>query len=72
MKRKTHKPYAKFKGWIRENGLTYADIARFLGLNTATVAQKINGGSDFLLSEIQALKQHYGLSSNIFFTDDVA
>ncbi len=72
MKRETHKPYAKFKGWIRENGLTYTDIAQFLGLSTAAVTQKINGGSDFLLSEIQALKRRYGLNSEIFFTDDVA
>lgn len=67
-----HKPYARFKGWIRENGLTYADIAKFLGLNESTVSLKINGSSDFLLSEIQALKSRFNLDSNIFFTDDVA
>lgn len=72
MKKIIHKPYAKFKGWIRENGLTYADIAQFLGLNESTVSLKINGHSDFLLSEIQALKSHFHLDSNIFFTDDVA
>ena len=68
----THKPYKRFKGWIRENDLTYADIAVFLGLNPTTIALKINGKSDFLLSEVQALKDHYKLDSNIFFTDDVA
>lgn len=72
MKKIIHKPYARFKGWIRENGLTYADIATFLGLNEATVSLKINGQSDFSLSEVQALKSHYKLNSNIFFTDDVA
>ncbi len=72
MKKQSHKPYTKFKGWLRENGLTYADIASFLGINQTTVALKINGESDFLLCEIQALKQHYNLDSNIFFTDVVA
>lgn len=72
MKKMIHKPYARFKGWIRENGLTYADIAKFLGLNESTVSLKINGSSDFLLSEIQALKSRFNLDSNIFFTDDVA
>ena len=52
--------------------MTYADIATFLGLNEATVSLKINGQSDFSLSEVQALKSHYKLNSNIFFTDDVA
>lgn len=72
MKKMIHKPYARFKGWIRENGLTYADIAKFLGLNESTISLKINGSSDFLLSEIQALKSRFNLDSNIFFTDDVA
>ena len=26
-----HKPYAKFKGWLRENGLIYKDIAELIG-----------------------------------------
>lgn len=72
MKKNTHKPYSKFKGWLRENGLTYSDVANFLGINQATVALKINGNSDFLLSEVQALKDKYNLDSDIFFTDDVA
>lgn len=72
MRKKIHKPYARFKGWIRENGLTYADIANFLGLNETTISLKINGQSDFLLSEVQALQNHYGINSNIFFTNNVA
>ena len=72
MKQKTHEPYLKFKGWLREHDLTYSDIADFLGLNQATVAMKINGYSDFLLSEIQALKDKYNLDSDIFFTGNVA
>lgn len=72
MKPRTHRPYLKFKGWLRENNLTYSDVAALLGINQATVALKINGYSDFLLSEIQALKNEYHLDSDIFFTNDVA
>lgn len=72
MKNRTHKPYLKFKGWLRANNLTYSDIATFLGINQTTVALKVNGYSDFLLSEIQALMNEFHLDSNIFFTDDVA
>ncbi len=72
MKKSIHEPYSRFKGWLREHNLTYSDIALFLGLNEATVSLKINGQSDFLLSEIQALKNKYNLNSDIFFTEDVA
>ena len=67
-----HKPYAKFKGWLRSNDLTYKDVSEFLGLSIATVSAKINGKSDFLLSEIRALKKEYNLEDEIFFTNDVA
>lgn len=67
-----HRPYAKFKGWLRENGLTYKDVGDVLGLSIATVSAKINGQSDFLLAEIQTLKKHYNLESDIFFTEGVA
>lgn len=67
-----HKPYTKFKGWLRSNELTYKDIAELLGISVATVSAKINGKSDFLLSEIQAIKKEYGLSDDIFFNKIVA
>lgn len=72
MSKLIHAPYSKFKGWLRENGLTYADLALVLGLNEATISLKINGQSDFYLSEIRLIKKKYHLKSNIFFTDDVA
>ena len=70
--KKIHEPYDSFKGWLRGNGVVYADIARLIGVNVATVSMKINGQSDFSLSEIQKIKDTYNLDSEIFFTDDVA
>lgn len=67
-----HKAYSNFKGWLRSNNLTYKDVGALLGLSVATVSAKINGQSDFLLSEIQVLRKHYNLDSDIFFTNDVA
>ncbi len=72
MKNLMHAPYSKFKGWLRENGLTYSDLANLLGLNESTVSFKINGQSDFYLSEIRVIKQKYHLTSDIFFADAVA
>ena len=71
-RKKIHPPYTKFKGWMRENGITYSDIAVFLGVAPSTVCLKVNGSSDFLLSEIQLLKNKYNLDNNIFFTPFVA
>ena len=70
--KKIHKPYNKFKNWLRENRVPYRELADFLGLTIATVAAKINGDSDFYLSEIQAIRKKYGLESEIFFTENVA
>lgn len=66
--KKVHKPYMKFKGWLRSSNLTYKDIAQMLGLSVATVSAKINGQSDFLLSEVQAIKRKYRLDDNIFLS----
>lgn len=67
-----HEPYTKFKGWLRCNGLTYRDVAEMLGLSTTTVSAKINGTSDFLLSEIRTIQKQYRLENEIFFKNHVA
>lgn len=64
--KRIHEPYAKFKGWLRSNGLTYKDIAELLGLSVTTVVAKINGASDFLLSEVRLIKTRYHLPDDIF------
>ncbi len=72
MNKKLHMPYKKFKTWIRENNLNYNKIGEFLGISAVAVCRKINGQSDFTLSEINALKMEYKLQSSIFFADVVA
>ena len=66
-----HKPYKKFKGWLKANDLTYKDISKLLNLSVQTVSAKINGQSDFLLSEILKLKETYNLNDDIFFEENV-
>ncbi len=67
-----HAPYNRFKTWLKDNGLTYQDIGKLLGRSEIAISYKINGQSDFLLSEVQVLKTTYGLNNNIFFIDEVA
>lgn len=56
-------------------GLTKEDIAKILGLNSVTVYRKINGESEFTLSELRTLKKILGLSNSdvdrIFFNDEL-
>ena len=70
--KKIHKPYNKMKVWLKDNNITYADLAVLLGRTETCIMHKINGYSDFTLSEVQAIKNEYNLSNDIFFTDDVA
>lgn len=54
-------------------GVTKEEIAVALGINIATLYRKINGESDFSLSELKALKKLFNLSKDdvdcIFFGD---
>ena len=72
MKKKIHEPYNKFKGFLREKGLTYLDVSNTLEISQAAVANKINGISDFYIGEIEILKSKYGVETSIFFNLDVA
>lgn len=65
-KRLIHEPYNELKGFAVAKGITYADIARLLGITTTTVSQKINGYSDFYLSEQKLIKKTYGATNDIF------
>lgn len=64
--KRVHPPYDKFKGFLTEKGLTYRDVAEVLGISVTSVGAKINGSSDFLLSEAQAIKRKYKPERDIF------
>lgn len=64
--KKTHPPYDKFKGFLTERGLTYRDVGDLLGITPTSVGAKINGRSDFLLSEVKKIKMEYKPERDIF------
>lgn len=66
MKKMIHKPYDKFRGFLRENRLTYEDVAKALGISTVSVGTKINGKSDFYLKEIQTIIKTFNTTFDIF------
>lgn len=61
-----HKPYNRLKGLLREKGMTYDSISKALGISKASFCRKVNGSSDFYLSEVDKLEAQ-GFSRDIFF-----
>ena len=51
------------------------DLARALGISYQTLSEKMNGKSDFLAKEIQAIRDRYDLSAealvSIFFDPEL-
>lgn len=64
----SHPPYDKLKGLLTERGLTYRGVASLLGISITSVGQIINGTSDFLLSEAEAIKREYKPERDVFMS----
>lgn len=66
----------KLYGKIRAHGLTLENVARFLGINAATLSRKVNGRSDFTRNEIEMLRRKLSLTADelqaIFFAQELA
>lgn len=63
---KLHEPYNKLKGALREREMTYNDVSQILQISKATLCRKINGESDFYLSEAEQLEAQ-GFPRDIFY-----
>lgn len=72
MSKKKHEPYTMLKRTLASLGVTYKDIAKIIGCNEATVMLKINGESDFFISEMKKISETFGIPTSIFFTAAVA
>ena len=69
---KKHEAYIKFKRQLLVKGVTYKEVAKIINTTEATVMCKINGTSDFYISEMRAICETLGIETDIFFADDVA
>lgn len=70
--RQQHAPYTAVKNALAGKGITYKDVANALNLTEATVQQKLNGGSDFYISEQVKLCNTFNLDPLLFFASGVA
>ena len=71
-KKNKHLPYDKLRGILSEHRITYKDVAIALNITEAAVGHKINGSSDFYLTEVKKLKEIYGIEYSIFFASWVS
>lgn len=69
---KKHAPYNTLKLALAGKGLTYKDVASSIGVTPTTLMLKINGESDFYLTEQRTICDTFGLDPAIFFADYVA
>lgn len=56
----------KFKGWLAENHIKQTEIADLLDISLQSVNMKVNGKSDFSMSQARTICKHYGISADIF------
>lgn len=64
-----HAPYNRLKGLLRTRNLTYSDLAELLNVSRATVSNKINGLSDFFLSESEVIERFLKIDHSIFYPE---
>lgn len=69
---KKHPPYIQLKRNFAANGITYKDVATVIKTTEATVMCKLNGSSDFYISEVLAICSAFGIDPSIFFVSNVA
>lgn len=61
----------KLKYFVGARGTTLTELAKAMGINSVTLARKMNGTSDFSRKEIQDIKEYLKLTDeqalDIFF-----
>lgn len=70
--KKKHAPYITLKLALAGKGLTYKDVAASIGVTQTTLMLKINGESDFYLTEQKIICDTFDIDPAIFFADYVA
>lgn len=72
MKKRVHAPYAALKRALAGAGVTYKMVAELIGVSETTVQLKINGYSDFYISEQKKICEKWAIDQGVFFEEIVA
>lgn len=72
MSARKHAPYTAVKLWLAGHGITYKDVAEVINCSEATVQLKLNGGSDFYITEQIMICERFDMDPALFFAKEVA
>ena len=72
MKKRVHAPYAALKRALAGAGVTYKMVAELIEVSETTVQLKINGYSDFYISEQKKICEKWAIDPAVFFEENVA
>lgn len=61
--------YPNIKAEMARRSMTIVDLAKELGLSENTMCRKLNGGTDFWLSEVMAMRRVFNCSLDYLFSD---
>ena len=68
--------FKKFKGYLKENNLTYKDVAKLIKSSATSVSRKVSGQTQWNWTELVLIKNNVikdeELFLTIFFDIDVA
>lgn len=64
--------HVSLKALMVKNNLKNEDVSKIIGCSPSTFSLKINGKYDFTISEIEKLKEYFGLTyEEIFFNQPI-
>lgn len=72
MSAKKHAPYTAVKRWLAGHGITYKDLAEVIDCAEPTITMKLNGSSDFYITEQLLICNAFGMDPALFFETEVA
>lgn len=69
VKKSKHKPYLRLKAALQEKNISYRALAKLLDISPAAVSDKINGKSDFLISEALSIESALKIPKSVFLPE---
>lgn len=65
-----HKPYERLKEALHNRNVSYRELGDLLSISVTAVCNKINGKSDFLISETDRIEAAYLIPRSVFLPDE--
>ena len=57
-------------GYLKTKQIKQEQVAKFLGIGRTTLNRKLNGQSDFRISEVKAIHKQFNIPIELFFKEN--